>query len=300
MNIETTDNRDEDDTGIDLDPSERVVRSVHRSEKIRVGRWVLPSVTVAGAVSVMVHAGVIALACLVVRLWGTAPGLTDRWAGGGSLGGIAPDAGSTQVAIESKPPPMTDSASRNPPLRTVVMEDASDELPDWNQSKGATVPDPNAEKPESQIIGIAGVALTDAAPVRARHQHTSAAPPSGQSSSQGISTTPPTSPAGPDSAGGISGPGLPGAMAGKGLPTPAYPLESRRRGQQGVVRVELEILPDGKVGQIRVTSDPGFPLLRDAALTAAEKLRAYPFTPARRFGIPITDHLIIPYAFSLR
>lgn len=74
--------------------------------------------------------------------------------------------------------------------------------------------------------------------------------------------------------------GLPGALRGQGIPAPDYPPEARRRGEQGVVKVAIEVLPDGSLGEIHVVSDPGYPLLRDADLAATQKLRRFPFTPA--------------------
>jgi periplasmic protein TonB len=95
-------------------------------------------------------------------------------------------------------------------------------------------------------------------------------------------------------------PSLPSGFARSGLPAPEYSLEARRRGQQGVVRIQLQILPNGQVGQISVVSEPGYPLLRAAALAAEQRLRGYRFTPAYADGKPVAASIIIPYVFALR
>jgi TonB family protein len=89
-------------------------------------------------------------------------------------------------------------------------------------------------------------------------------------------------------------------LAGKGFPKPDYPLEARRRGEAGTVIVELEIRADGSIGEIRVLRDPGYPMLREAALAAAEKLRGHRFSPATLDGRPIEYPAPIRYEFSLR
>jgi len=111
---------------------------------------------------------------------------------------------------------------------------------------------------------------------------------------------------GDDSTGGgkssdeSSGPGLPGALIGSGLPSPDYPLEARRRHQEGPVRVAIEVRPNGSMGSIHLISDSGHPLLGNAALAAAERLRPLTFTPARDAGIPVPSELVVTYNFIIQ
>ncbi len=81
------------------------------------------------------------------------------------------------------------------------------------------------------------------------------------------------------------------------LPRPKYPLISRRRGEEGIVLLEVEVHPDGSSGQIKVISEPGHSRLRAAAIDAAEKAS---FRPARINGRPIRDVVRIPFRFALR
>jgi periplasmic protein TonB len=65
---------------------------------------------------------------------------------------------------------------------------------------------------------------------------------------------------------------------------PAYPFLSRRRGEQGRVTVEVEVLADGRAGALRIVSSSGYPLLDEAALRALRETR---FEPASRGGRPV-------------
>lgn len=90
--------------------------------------------------------------------------------------------------------------------------------------------------------------------------------------------------------------GIRGGLDGRGLPTPEYPAEARRRGQEGVVELEVVVNPDGSIGDVKVRSDPGFPLLVEAAKAALKNAR---FDPATRDGVAVAGPLIIPFRFTL-
>ncbi len=84
----------------------------------------------------------------------------------------------------------------------------------------------------------------------------------------------------------------------KQLLPPAYPLISRRLNQDGVVVLEVEVMPDGKIGQILVLEDPGHPALVRACLEAA---RSASYTPASFNGQPVRSKLTLPpFRFKLR
>lgn len=73
-------------------------------------------------------------------------------------------------------------------------------------------------------------------------------------------------PAGGSGSAGADGDGLP--VARPGNRPPAYPALARRRGQQGTVQVEFDILPAGEVAHVAVLHSSGFAEL-DRAATAA-------------------------------
>lgn len=79
-------------------------------------------------------------------------------------------------------------------------------------------------------------------------------------------------------------------------PAPRYPTLSRRFGEQGRVLLDVYILPDGTVGEIRLNTSSGFARLDEAALTA---VRVWRFVPARRGDEPIPYWYVQPVTFSL-
>lgn len=83
----------------------------------------------------------------------------------------------------------------------------------------------------------------------------------------------------------------------RGLPIPDYPAISRRRGEQGVVELEIEVMADGRVGKVTVCKDGGYPRLAAAATTAMQNAH---LTPATLDGAPVAGKLIVPYRFVLK
>ena len=77
---------------------------------------------------------------------------------------------------------------------------------------------------------------------------------------------------------------------------PNYPEASRRRGEQGVVRLELRVDPNGRVVDVRVAETSGFNAL-DAA--AVEAVRDWRFRPAQRAGVPVAGSITTAVHFRL-
>jgi protein TonB len=69
---------------------------------------------------------------------------------------------------------------------------------------------------------------------------------------------------------------------------PPYPESSRRRGEEGVVHVELLVDPNGRVADVRILESSGFSAL-DAA--AVKTLREWRFRPAQRAGLPVAGSI---------
>lgn len=80
-------------------------------------------------------------------------------------------------------------------------------------------------------------------------------------------------------------------------PAPVYPSQSRRRREEGQVLLEVFILVDGGVGNVRVKRSSGYPALDEAALDAVRRWR---FVPARRGNEAIPYLYELPVGFSLR
>lgn len=80
------------------------------------------------------------------------------------------------------------------------------------------------------------------------------------------------------------------------LPKPEYPPRSRRLGEEGVVLLEVEVLPDGRAGKVRVLQAPAYPRLVDAALQA---IRRATFKPATLEGAAVASVVEVPIRFRL-
>lgn len=79
-------------------------------------------------------------------------------------------------------------------------------------------------------------------------------------------------------------------------PPPLYPAKARRRGYRGVTVLSAEILEDGSVGELKVTTSSGHEILDDAALRA---VKTWTFEPARENGVPVSWWVDIPVRFEL-
>lgn len=79
-------------------------------------------------------------------------------------------------------------------------------------------------------------------------------------------------------------------------PKPRYPKIARRKGYEGVVVLKVEILPNGRVGKVRIKRSCGHDILDKSALKAVKKWR---FIPAKREGDPMRIWAEIPIKFEL-
>jgi protein TonB len=79
-------------------------------------------------------------------------------------------------------------------------------------------------------------------------------------------------------------------------PAPNYPPMSRRLGEQGRVVLEVYILANGTVGEVKIKQSSGFSRLDEAALQAVKKWR---YQAARRGQQAIDFWYVQPLSFSL-
>ena len=77
---------------------------------------------------------------------------------------------------------------------------------------------------------------------------------------------------------------------------PNYPEASRRRGEQGIVRLELRVDATGRVADVRLLETSGFNALDTAALNA---VRDWRFRPAERAGVPVAGSITTAVHFRL-
>ncbi|MGD0916196.1 MAG: energy transducer TonB [Thermodesulfobacteriota bacterium] len=99
---------------------------------------------------------------------------------------------------------------------------------------------------------------------------------------------------GPGGGGGRGG-GLAHPRYGEN-PKPKYPSEACKRGHQGEVLLLVEVLPDGKVGEIEVAESSGYELLDQCALEAVKRWK---FIAAKKESIAIPCWVKIPILFKL-
>ena len=101
------------------------------------------------------------------------------------------------------------------------------------------------------------------------------------------------------SGGGGPGGGGPGAASARYAenPKPLYPQEARNKGYQGRVLLQVEVLPNGRVGEVEVKESSGYETLDESALITVKKWR---FIPATKGGVPCPCWVNVPITFQLQ
>ena len=77
---------------------------------------------------------------------------------------------------------------------------------------------------------------------------------------------------------------------------PSYPEIARVRGYEGIVLVFAEILPDGRVGNMKIRKSSGYAILDQSAI---EAVKPWKFEPAKKSGNPFTVWVELPIKFVL-
>jgi TonB family protein len=80
-------------------------------------------------------------------------------------------------------------------------------------------------------------------------------------------------------------------------PKPIYPQEAKEKGYQGEVVLRVEVLANGRVGQIEIKKSSSYEVLDRSALTAVKQWR---FIPAKRGDVAIPLWVNIPIQFQLQ
>jgi protein TonB len=82
------------------------------------------------------------------------------------------------------------------------------------------------------------------------------------------------------------------------LTQPAYPLTSRKLGEQGSVQLLVFVLPNGRVSEAQIATSSGFERLDDAAVR--EALRSWRFLPNTVDGVAVGSWCRIGITFRLK
>ena len=77
---------------------------------------------------------------------------------------------------------------------------------------------------------------------------------------------------------------------------PVYPAIAKLRGYEGLVMVNAEILPDGRVGSAAISKSSGYAILDQSAIAAVKLWR---FEPAKKEGKPFAIRVKLPIKFVL-
>ena len=80
-------------------------------------------------------------------------------------------------------------------------------------------------------------------------------------------------------------------------PKPIYPQEARRKGYEGEVILKVEVLSNGRVGQVEVKKSSGYELLDRSALATVKQWK---FVPAKKGEAQVPLWVNIPIKFQLQ
>jgi TonB family protein len=80
-------------------------------------------------------------------------------------------------------------------------------------------------------------------------------------------------------------------------PKPIYPQEAREKGYEGEVVLRVEVLANGRVGQIEIKKSSSYEVLDRSALTAVKQWK---FIPAKKGDVAIALWVNIPIKFQLQ
>jgi protein TonB len=100
----------------------------------------------------------------------------------------------------------------------------------------------------------------------------------------------------------VNGGGSPSGIAAPGILSkvdPAYPAEARQAGAEGTVVLRVQILANGRPGEISVSRSTGHSSLDDAAVVAVAKWK---FVPAKdsSSGKTVACYTTLPVSFRLK
>ena len=79
-------------------------------------------------------------------------------------------------------------------------------------------------------------------------------------------------------------------------PKPVYPVEARRRREEGLVILAVQVSQEGFPSRVQIVQSSKFQLLDEAAVQAVSQWR---FTPARIGTLAVTSQIEVPIRFRL-
>jgi len=297
--------------------------------RVRLGPICIPSAALAWGLSIAAHAALLGIGVVALRsAHDHPPEIALARGDGGEDGGergsffVEPGAGSTADSSAARMPaaPAMSEPQATPPI--LPEHGADEQIEDWAARAVPPLPASEVEVSEPATVGLPPIAPVGGEPYPERGVRMNAAGAGsgaaagadlseargdasngtgargGTGAGGGTGASDGTGVAAGGDSDGIPGtPGIPGGVADASLPAPAYPRESRLRGEEGTVVVEVTVGADGVASDFRVVDDAGFPRLADAALAAVRKAR---FRPAVENARAVACRVKIPFRFRLR
>jgi TonB family protein len=77
---------------------------------------------------------------------------------------------------------------------------------------------------------------------------------------------------------------------------PKYPEAAKKSGREGEVKIKLTVDKEGRVVNVELFESNATEAMDQAALEAAKKCR---FKPAKKKGVPVQAHVMVPFHFRL-
>jgi protein TonB len=141
------------------------------------------------------------------------------------------------------------------------------------------------------VVTTSELAMTEAQPIAV--PASAPAQSGGSTSDSESSAIGGTTGGGNSKSGGIAAPGILSKV------DPAYPSASRKAGQEGTVLLRIEILANGRTGDVSVVQSTGYSTLDEAAIAAVGK---WQFVPAKDLatGRSVACTTTLPVSFRLR
>ena len=209
----------------------------------------------------------------------------------GALFGVA------AIVLSHGPPPAVVPI----PVEVEVVAPRPDPIADTSVASGAATPSRNPEPARPRVLRrsrtVALVGNPESTPVRTDPSAASDAPTVSTAlpSPSPVTATVPSGRA-PEAAAQGGGGAVSAKPRYRSNPTPDYPIPSKRRREEGIVLVNVQVEVDGTSAAVSLNRSCGHPLLDRAALDA---VRRWTFEPARAAGVPVASLLVIPVRFSL-
>ena len=210
------------------------------------------------------------------------------------------DVASVELTLEGAAPDTAASAASGGARRPDARADDTEAVPPRPVPKPSAAPPPlppPAPLPEPSLARPSAQTLTGPAPAPVRELSDLSDVSDPSESAPGRRAPPDEGPVATlESGGGASGqinghPSLERAIR------PAYPIGSRRRGEEGTVILDVAVGADGSAAAVALVASSGFPDLDRAAVRAAEQAR---FNPGTRNGKPVASAARLTLIFRLR